>query len=78
MGQIVGAGNFSKVYKSFNKKTLEWVVLKVVKKENVAAMKHVDHIINERNVLKYLTKLWEQAKLSEKKKYEDLICPFIV
>lgn len=78
MGQIVGAGNFAKVYKSFNKKTLEWVVLKVVKKENVAAMKHVDHIINERNVLKYLTKLWEQAKLSEKKKYEDLICPFIV
>lgn len=53
-------------------------MLKVVKKENVAAMKHVDHIINERNVLKYLTKLWEQAKLSEKKKYEDLICPFIV
>ena len=55
LGQVVGAGNFAKVYKSFNKKTQEWVALKVVKKENVAAMKHVDHIINERNVLKHLT-----------------------
>jgi hypothetical protein len=28
--------------------------LKVLKKENVAAMKQVDHIINEREVLQYL------------------------
>ena len=67
--QIVGAGNFAKVYKSFNKKTQEWVVLKVVKKENVAAMKHVDHIINERNVLKHLTHLQEKFRQSEKKKH---------
>ena len=28
--------------------------LKVLNKENVAAMKHVEHIINEREVLQYL------------------------
>ena len=55
IGQVVGAGNFSKVYKAFNKKSEQWVVLKVLRKESVAAMKHVDHIINERNVLKHLT-----------------------
>ena len=55
IGQVVGAGNFAKVYKAFNKKSEQWVVLKVLRKESVAAMKHVDHIINERNVLKHLT-----------------------
>lgn len=51
LGQIIGAGNFAKVIKCFNKRTNEWVALKKIKKENVAAMKHVDHIINERTVL---------------------------
>ena len=62
IGQVVGAGNFAKVYKAFNKKSEEWVVLKVLKKESVAAMKHVDHIINERHVLKQLTTVNEHAQ----------------
>ena len=55
--EIVGAGNFGKVYKAYNKRTEKWVALKKLKKESVAVMKHVDHIVNERNVLKHLTNL---------------------
>ena len=51
LDQVVGAGSFAKVYKAYNKKSEEWVALKIVKKESVAAMKHVDHILNEWNVL---------------------------
>lgn len=49
--EIVGIGNFGKVHKAFNKKSNRLCALKVLKKESVAAMKHVDHIINEREVL---------------------------
>lgn len=59
--KVVGAGNFAKVHKAFNRKTSEWVALKVLKKESVAAMKHVDHILNERNVLRHLLLAWEHA-----------------
>ena len=61
LDQIVGAGAFAKVHKAYNKKNEEWVALKVVKKESVAAMKHVDHILNERNVLRFIT----QAQVPE-------------
>jgi hypothetical protein len=53
--EIVGIGNFGKVHKAYNKRTEKVVALKVLKKESVAAMKHVDHIINEREVLQYLS-----------------------
>ena len=49
--EVVGIGNFGKVHKAFNKKQNRLCALKVLKKESVAAMKHVDHIINEREVL---------------------------
>lgn len=83
VGQIIGMGNFSKVYKALNTKTNTWVALKVMKKESVAAMKHVDHIINERNVLKYLADL--QIKINNNLEDVDYSgnsfsynCPFIV
>jgi serine/threonine protein kinase len=53
--EVVGIGNFGKVHKAYNKKSERIVALKVLKKESVAAMKHVDHIINEREVLQYLS-----------------------
>jgi classical protein kinase C len=53
--EVVGIGNFGKVHKAFNNKAQRICALKVLKKENVAAMKHVDHIINEREVLQYLS-----------------------
>lgn len=49
--EIVGIGNFGKVHKAFNKKDNRVCALKVLKKESVAGMKHVDHVINEREVL---------------------------
>ena len=49
--EVVGIGNFGKVHKAFNNKAQRLCALKVLKKESVAAMKHVDHIINEREVL---------------------------
>lgn len=49
--ELIGIGNFGKVVKAYNKKEKRMCALKVLNKENVAAMKHVEHIINEREVL---------------------------
>lgn len=40
--------------KAYNKKENRLCALKVLNKESVAQMKHVEHIINEREVLQYL------------------------
>jgi serine/threonine protein kinase len=53
--ECVGIGNFGKVHKALNKVHNRIVAIKILKKESVAAMKHVDHIINEREVLQYLS-----------------------
>ena len=53
--EVIGLGNFGKVIKAFNKMTNKLVALKVLNKDNIAQMKHVDHVINEREVLKYLS-----------------------
>ena len=55
MDVIIGIGNFGKVYKAYNKKEKRYCAIKVLYKENVAQMKHVDHIINELEVLQYLS-----------------------
>ena len=49
--EVVGIGGFGKVHKAYNRRTGKVCALKMLKKESVAAMKHVDHIINEREVL---------------------------
>lgn len=54
---IVGVGNFGKVHKAINLREDRVVALKTLLKEGVAEMKHVDHVINEREVLQYLSEV---------------------
>ena len=49
--EIVGIGNFGKVHKAYNNRDKRICAIKILKKESVAQMKHVDHIISEREVL---------------------------
>jgi len=82
--EVVGIGGFGRVYKAINKKENNRVcALKVLKKESVAQMKHVDHIISEREVLQYLIDKRNQYYEEQK----DLIepgdefvpeCPFLM
>lgn len=59
---VVGFGNFGKVHKAYNKREKRVCALKVLRKESVAQMKHVDHIINELEVLQYLADRDKQAQ----------------
>ena len=52
--ECIGIGNFGAVHKAINKKENRVCALKALRKESVAQMKHVDHIINEREVLQFL------------------------
>ena len=63
--EIIGVGNFGKVVRAFNKTAQRLCALKSLKKENVAQMKQVDHIISEREVLQYLSEM-------------NNLCPFIM
>lgn len=49
--QVIGVGNFGRVHKAFNIRDDRVCALKILRKESVAQMKHVDHIISEREVL---------------------------
>jgi serine/threonine protein kinase len=62
LGEIIGIGNFGKVYKAWNKKTEKFVALKALIKEGVAGMKHVDHVINEREILFYLNEVNQRVR----------------
>ena len=53
--ECIGIGNFGHVHKAINKVKNRTVALKILKKESVAAMKHVEHIVNERELLQYLS-----------------------
>ncbi|MGB1599220.1 MAG: hypothetical protein ACPIOQ_41105, partial [Promethearchaeia archaeon] len=87
---VIGIGNFGKVHKAFNKKELRVCALKVLRKESVAQMKHVDHIINELEVLQYLSDRDKQAhqewlqrprdKDDEDEEEEEYVseCPFLM
>lgn len=59
---VAGIGNFGKVLKAYNKREKRVCALKVLRKESVAQMKHVDHIINELEVLQYLADRDRQAR----------------
>lgn len=59
---VIGIGNFGKVHQAFNKRERRVCALKVLRKESVAQMKHVDHIINELEVLQYLSVRDKQAR----------------
>ena len=61
IGQLIGAGNFAKVFKAYNSKNERVCALKVISKENIMAMKQVDHIISERQVLKFISDLNKTA-----------------
>lgn len=87
---VVGIGNFGKVHKAYNKRENRVCALKVLKKESVAQMKHVDHIINELEVLQYLSERDRQAqqewalrphdKEDEDEEEEEYVaeCPFLM
>lgn len=52
--KIIGIGHFGKVHKAWNKRQNRWVALKALQKDQVAEMSHVEHVINEREILFYL------------------------
>jgi hypothetical protein len=52
--KVIGVGHYGKVSKAWNKRQKRWVALKALKKESVAEMSHVEHVINEREILFYL------------------------
>jgi serine/threonine protein kinase len=62
---LIGTGNFGKVHKALNMKQCREVALKILTKESVLQMKQVDHIISEREILKFLSSLEEP-------------CPFLI
>ena len=75
---VVGIGNFGKVHKAYNTRDGRVCALKALRKESVAAMKHVDHIINELEVLQYLGEknrerqgAWENQKALRDKEDSD-------
>jgi serine/threonine protein kinase len=51
LGEVIGVGNFGKVFKAYNTKAKRHCALKVLLKESVAQMKQSDHIISEKEVL---------------------------
>jgi len=59
---VIGVGNFGRVHKAYNRRARRPCALKVLRKESVAQMKHVDHIINELEVLQYLSDRDKQAR----------------
>ena len=71
--KLIGIGNFGKVVKAYNKKSAQDVALKILDKESVAQMKHVEHIISEHNVLSFLS-----LKNTVSKQVKQRECPFTI
>jgi serine/threonine protein kinase len=51
------------------------VALKALEKESVGQMKHVDHILNEREILQFFS---DKTKERNDSKSNLVICPFIM
>ena len=51
MLQTVGTGSFGRVRIAKNKKTNEFVAMKILKKGEILRLKQVDHIISEHTIL---------------------------
>ena len=47
----LGAGSFGRVKLSKNKKTGQYVAIKILKKSEIIKLKQVDHILNEIKIL---------------------------
>ena len=71
----VGVGAYARVVRAYNKIEERDVALKTLPKENIAMMKHSDHIVNEREVLGHLSTLQMKPRDSFCT-YSD--CPFIM
>ena len=52
MLQTVGTGSFGRVRIARNKKTGEFVAMKILKKGEILRLKQVDHIISEHLILR--------------------------
>lgn len=63
----LGIGNFGRVVKALNKIENRWCALKILQKDTIRQMKHVEHVIYERENLVYLSDKQHQTE-----------CPYIV
>jgi len=71
----VGVGAYARVVRAYNKIEDRDVALKTLPKENIAMMKHSDHVVNEREVLGYLSTLQMKPRDSS---HDNSDCPFIM
>ena len=74
--EVIGTGNFGRVCKAYNNKMQQVSALKIIKKESIIAMKQVDHVIGEREVLKFLTLQHAKHRAGHGPKSDS--CPFII
>ena len=71
----IGEGNFGRVVRAFNKRDEREIALKILPKENIAQMKHSDHVVNEREVLAHLSEI---RLINEEEENQLACCRFIV
>ena len=65
----IGEGNFGRVVRAYNKRDDRIVALKILPKEDIAQMKHSDHLVNEREVLSHLTEIKMMNEEDDNKDY---------
>lgn len=53
--KLLGQGSFGKVKLVKHKKTRQFFALKCLSKQNIHGRKHIQHILNEREILKKFT-----------------------
>ena len=75
--EVIGNGAFSKVFRAFNKKLQRIVALKIIPKDSITDSAMLDHIINERNVLRLLSNKNDRI-LTNDIEEEAKDCPFIM